>query len=73
MIPGGFGAISGGAGGVAPSFGGGTSGADGGEAGGSGGQVFNFAVPESVQLSNTLSAPLLLGAGVVVFWLLKRR
>jgi len=48
-----------------------TSGADGGQAGGSGGQVFNFAVPESVQLANNLSVPVVIGVAAVA-WLIFR-
>jgi len=72
MLPGGIGAISGGQGGIQADLGGGPSGADGGTADGSGGQVFNFATPDSVQLTEKLNVPLLVGAGLVALWLYKR-
>jgi hypothetical protein len=49
-----------------------TSGADGGSAKGSGMQTFNFAVPESVQLAQGLSMPVLAGIAIVAFLLIRK-
>lgn len=70
-FPAALGPISGGQGGIDLS--GGPSTAESGAGGSAGGQAFYFAQPESVQVANAISWPLVIGAGVVALWLLKRR
>lgn len=65
------GGVSGGAGGIDLS--GGPSTAESGSGGSAGGQNFYFAPPESVQMTQTLSTPLILGAVAVGAWLLLRK
>lgn len=66
----GLGGVSGGAGGIDLS--GGPATAESGAGGSAGGQVFNFATPQSVQMANAISWPLVIGAGVAL-WVFTRR
>lgn len=63
-------AMAGGQGGIDLS--GGPSAADSGSTGSAGGQVFQFATPESVQMTQALSWPMVVGVAVVGLWLYKR-
>lgn len=65
------GGVSGGAGGIDLS--GGPSSAESGSGGSAGGQEFYFAPPQSVQVAQTISTPVILGAVAVAAWLLLRK
>lgn len=72
MIPlPGLGGVSGGAGGIDLSGGPANSSAEG--SGNAGGQVFNFATPQSVQLAQTISWPIVIGAGVALWVFMRKR
>lgn len=73
MVPGSLvgGGLSGGAGGI--DFSGGPSSAESGSGGNAGGQEFYFAPPQSVQMAQTISTPVILGAVAVAAWLLLRK
>lgn len=65
------GGVSGGAGGIDLS--GGPSAARGDSGGHAGGQAFYFAPPESVQVAQSMTTPILIGGALVAAWLLLRR